>query len=151
MKPLKTISIVAISTLAGLFIGQAQLALSKPPQQNDAQSLVRSNQFIIQGTNAKDEGFIAASKRNGGVFSLRDPRSTDVSVLEIANPPGIALISNKNSAFVRFAFEKSPTTHIVSPVIQMEDSAGNATEMNEHGKVRSIKPANILTWYRPEN
>ncbi len=151
MKPWKTISIVAISALTGLFVGQAQIALSKPPQHKDARSLVRSNQFFIQGPNGKSEGFMAASKRNGGVFSLGDSRLTNVSVIEIANPPGIALISDKNSAFIRFAFAKNPKTHVVSPVIQMEDSAGNATEMDEHGNVRSVKPANMLAWYAPEN
>ncbi len=153
MKPIKTISVVAVSALAGLFVGQAHVALSKPKSQKPSQITVRSREYIIETGNGKAYGGMGASKDNGGMFFLTDPKSTNVSVSEIANPPSLAVISSsaKYPAFIRFAFSKNPKTHVISPVIQMMDSSGKASEMDQTGKVRPIQRPNPRSWYVPDH
>ena len=153
MRPMKTISVVAVSALAGLFVGQAHVALSKPKSQKPSQITVRSREYIIETGSGKAYGGMGASKDNGGLLSLFDPTSKVATIQEMANPPAIVVFaaSAKNTAFIRFAFSKNAKTHVISPVIQMMDSSGKASEMDENGKVRPIKRPNPQSWWVPEH
>ena len=153
MKIIKTISLVAISAFAGLLIGQTHLAWSKPNSAKHSRSVVKSNEYVIQDPQGGSAGAMGATKNNGGLFTLSDPKTNVVSVQEIANPAAIILLNSsaKKIAFIRFAFTKNPKTHVISPIIQMMDSTGKASEMHENGKVRSIKQPNPKTWWTPEH
>ncbi len=153
MKTIKTISVAAVSGLAGLFVGQARVALSKPKLQKPVASTLYSSTYAIGTAHGRKYGGMGGSRNNGGIFFLADPTSKVASVQEIANPPAITLFqrSSRGPAFIRFAFAKDPKTHVISPVIQMMDSTGKASEMDENGKVRSIKQPNPKTWWTPEH
>ncbi len=153
MRPMKTISVVAVSALAGLFVGQAHVALSTPKSQKPRRTTVRSSEYIIGTAHGRKYGGMGASKNNGGIFFLGDPASKVASVQEVANPPAIALFSRsgKGTAFIRLAFTKNPKTHVISPVIQMMDSTGRVSEMDENGKLRPIKQPNPQTWWTPQH
>ncbi len=153
MKIIKTISLVAISAFAGLLIGQTHLAWSKPNSAKHSRSVVKSNEYVIQEPQGGSAGFMGASRKNGGVFSLFDRNTNVATIQEVANPAAIVVFASsaKETAFIRFAFTKDPKTHVISPVIQMMDSTGKASEMDEYGKVRSIKQPNPKTWWTPEH
>lgn len=153
MKTIKTISVAAISILAGLFIGQTHVALSKPKLHKPSRTTVRSSTYIIGTGQGRVYGAMGASKDNGGVFSLFDPTSKVATIQEVANPAAIAVFASsaKDTAFIRFAFSKNPKTHVISPVIQMMDSTGKASEMDENGKVTPIKQPNPQSWYVPDH